>query len=208
MSKGLSIAAVLLILLAIVLIVVFYIILYKRQGDIENEIQSGYSGLPGNVPIQTLRGRNGTLQECYFINTPVLSETSAQAVCEQYGGRLATYDQLQDAANAGGQWTGIGWVVGSYIQNSYLTNTFWPLQSHDSTNSGVPNGIVWTRTGVNPSTSNVGVVCFGIKPAIGTPNILPFSTLWYSNGVGTPTVQISYWSQFDNKSSIKVLPPS
>lgn len=89
----------------------------------------------------------------------------ARAVCEAYGARLATYDEVEDAYNKGAEWCGYGWSENQMALFPTQRETWKKLQTikgHEN-NCG--------RTGVNGGyigNTNVqfGANCYGYKPFI------------------------------------------
>lgn len=90
---------------------------------------------------------------------------NADALCTSYGASLATYKQIEDAYNDGGEWCNYGWSAG---QNAFFPTqqkTFDILQGiegheHDCGRPGVNGGYI-----DNPQVK-FGVNCYGNKPKI------------------------------------------
>ena len=51
-------------------------------------------------------------EEVFNISNNKLSYREAQAVCKSYDARLATYDEVEDSYNKGGEWCNYGWSEG------------------------------------------------------------------------------------------------
>ena len=105
----------------------------------------------------------GMLQEVFNIPSNTHTYEDAKAVCSAYGGRLATYKEVEDAYNSGGEWCNYGWSDGQMALFPTQQTTFDGLQKI----SGHENDC--GRPGVNGgymSNANLtfGVNCFGRKP--------------------------------------------
>jgi Extracellular link domain len=91
----------------------------------------------------------------------------AKTLCQAYGSRLATYDEVEDSYNKGGEWCNYGWSEGQMALFPTQKTTFDNLQSipgheHDCGRPGVNGGYM-----ANPHIQ-YGVNCFGYKPKITT----------------------------------------
>jgi hypothetical protein len=88
-----------------------------------------------------------------------------KALCKAYGGDLATYEQIEDAYNNGGEWCNYGWSDKQMALFPTQVNTFSNLQQikgheHDCGRPGVNGGYI-----ANPDIK-FGVNCYGNKPRI------------------------------------------
>ena len=105
----------------------------------------------------------GMLQEVFNIPSNTHTYEDAKAVCSAYGARLATYKEVEDAYNSGGEWCNYGWSDGQMALFPTQQTTFDGIQKI----SGHENDC--GRPGVNGgymSNANLkfGVNCFGRKP--------------------------------------------
>lgn len=89
----------------------------------------------------------------------------ARAICKAYGGKLASYDQVENAYKDGGEWCGYGWSDGQMALYPTQKKTFNKLQTikgheHDCGRPGINGGYI--------ANENVkfGVNCYGYKPKI------------------------------------------
>lgn len=94
---------------------------------------------------------------------------TAQARCQQYGGTLATTEQVRAAFNKGADWCSWGYTTDSVV---------FPNQEPREGCSMVKELAVLKNMTYN--NGNFGAACYGIKPTLGTPTILPFSRLKWS----------------------------
>ena len=89
----------------------------------------------------------------------------AKTLCKAYDARLATYDEVENAYNAGGEWGNYGWSDGQMALFPTQKNTFDNLQKipgheHDCGRPGINGGYM-----ANPNIK-FGVNCYGYKPKI------------------------------------------
>jgi hypothetical protein len=88
--------------------------------------------------------------------------SDAKALCTAYGGRLATYEEVEDAYKDGAEWCNYGWSEGQMALFPTQQKTFDDLQKiegheHDCGRPGVNGGYM--------SNENIkyGVNCYGYK---------------------------------------------
>jgi len=91
----------------------------------------------------------------------------AKTLCKAYGSRLATYSEVEDSYNKGGEWCNYGWSDGQMALFPTQKTTFNNLQKipgheQDCGRPGVNGGYM-----ANPHIK-YGVNCFGYKPKITT----------------------------------------
>ena len=91
--------------------------------------------------------------------------SDARAICAAYGGKLASYDQIEQAYEDGGEWCGYGWSEGQMALYPTQKKSFNRLQKikgheHDCGRPGVNGGYI-----ANPKVK-FGVNCYGYKPKI------------------------------------------
>ena len=87
----------------------------------------------------------------------------AKAVCSAYGGRLATYSEVEDAYKNGGEWCNYGWSEGQMALFPTQQKTFDKLQEiegheNDCGRPGINGGYI-----SNPAV-RFGVNCYGFRP--------------------------------------------
>jgi len=87
----------------------------------------------------------------------------AKAVCSAYGARLATYQEVEEAYQKGGEWCNYGWSEGQMALFPTQQSTYDQLQQiegheNDCGRPGVNGGYI-----ANPAVK-FGVNCFGPKP--------------------------------------------
>jgi hypothetical protein len=102
--------------------------------------------------------------EVFNISNNLYTYDDAKAVCTAYGARLATYDEVEEAYNKGGEWCNYGWSSDQMALFPTQKLTWYNLQrnpkhKNDCGRPGVNGGYMenpYIRFGVN---------CFGKKPA-------------------------------------------
>lgn len=119
-----------------------------------------------------------TFDEVFNVGNNMYTYDDAQSVCKSLGARLATYDDVENSYNNGGEWCNYGWSEGQTAYFPTQKNTWNNLQKSESTKHSCG------RPGINGgyiSNPNVrfGVNCYGKKPqpkpsdlaSMGQPNI-------------------------------------
>lgn len=102
--------------------------------------------------------------EVFHISNNLYTFDDAQAVCKAFDSRLATYDEVEDSYNNGGEWCSYGWSENQMALFPTQKTTWNELQKTKSHKNDCG------RPGINGGymgNSNIkfGVNCFGIKPA-------------------------------------------
>jgi len=90
---------------------------------------------------------------------------NAKALCNAYGANLATYPQIEEAYEKGGEWCNYGWSEGQMALFPTQQQTYNNLQKikgheHDCGRPGINGGYI-----ANPQVK-FGVNCYGYKPKI------------------------------------------
>lgn len=88
---------------------------------------------------------------------------NAKAMCKAYGSDLASYEEIEDAYENGGEWCNYGWSSGQMALFPTQQKTFDNLQNipkheHDCGRPGINGGYI-----ANPNVK-FGVNCYGYKP--------------------------------------------
>jgi hypothetical protein len=101
--------------------------------------------------------------EVFNIPGNYFSYDDAKSICKAYGARLASYDEVENAYNNGGEWCAYGWSDGQMALFPTQKKTFKELQKvkgheHDCGRPGVNGGYM-----ANPHLQ-FGVNCYGVKP--------------------------------------------
>jgi hypothetical protein len=90
---------------------------------------------------------------------------NAKALCNAYGAKLASYPQIEEAYEKGGEWCNYGWSEGQMALFPTQQQTYINLQKingheHDCGRAGINGGYI-----ANPQVK-FGVNCYGYKPKI------------------------------------------
>jgi hypothetical protein len=104
-------------------------------------------------------------KEAYNIPDNRFTYEDAKAICMAYGGDLATYNQIEDSYNKGGEWCNYGWSDDQMVLFPTQKKTWDKLQTiegheNDCGRPGVNGGRI-----DNPQ-ARFGVNCYGYKPII------------------------------------------
>ena len=106
-----------------------------------------------------------TKKQVFHIPDNKYDYESSKAMCQAYGGHLATYNEINDAFNNGADWCGFGWSEGQMALYPTQNETWDKLQGikgheHDCGRPGINGGYI-----DNPNV-RFGVNCYGYKPKI------------------------------------------
>ena len=104
-------------------------------------------------------------REVFNIPDNIYSYDDAKAVCSAYDAKLATYNQIEQAYNDGGEWCSYGWSSDQMILYPTQKKTYNKLKTikgheHDCGRPGINGGYIGNKEG------KFGVNCYGIKPTI------------------------------------------
>lgn len=116
---------------------------------------------PQPVPVPEIKFR----KQVFNIPGNYYNYQNAKSLCSAYGAKLATYDQVEDSYNNGGEWCNYGWSEGQMALFPTQKSTYKQLQKisgheHDCGRPGVNGGYI-----ANPQVQ-FGVNCYGDKPDI------------------------------------------
>jgi hypothetical protein len=138
-------------------------------GNPEIDIQVDTTNLANPNPNSNINHTSSTVPQIILkpqvFNIPendyVYSD--AKALCTAYGARLATYKEVEDTYNKGGEWCNYGWSDGQMALFPTQQNTYDKLQKiegheNDCGRPGVNGGYM-----KNPEIK-FGVNCYGYKP--------------------------------------------
>ena len=170
-SSGSSILTIILVAFFIILIIINGL-LYFFGIDIIAKLKYLFTGNPeiditvdpsradtkkNDVPQILLRPQVFNIPENNFVYP------DAKAVCSAYGGRLATYNEVEDAYKNGGEWCNYGWSEGQMALFPTQQKTFDKLQEiegheNDCGRPGINGGYI-----SNPAV-RFGVNCYGFRP--------------------------------------------
>ena len=113
------------------------------------------------APVPTIKFK----KQVFNIPGNYYNYENAKAICTSYGAKLATYQQIEDSYENGGEWCNYGWSEGQNALFPTQQKTFDNLQKikgheHDCGRPGINGGYI-----ANPEIK-FGVNCYGNKPKI------------------------------------------
>lgn len=140
------------------------IIKYFYNVDIYKLLNEYIYGPPPEINLPKFNIPDLTIREQVF-NIPqnTYDYKDAKALCKAYGSRLATYKEVEDSYNDGGEWCNYGWSEDQMALFPTQQKTYDGLQKikgheHDCGRPGVNGGFI-----ANPNL-RFGVNCYGKKP--------------------------------------------
>lgn len=109
-------------------------------------------------------------KEVFNVNNNLYTYDDAQAICKNYGARLANYDEVEESYNDGGEWCNYGWSGSQMALFPTQKNTWNKLQQTDKHKNdcgrpGINGGYI-----ANPY-AKFGVNCYGVKPKPGAKDL-------------------------------------
>jgi hypothetical protein len=115
--------------------------------------------------LQPVSIKESGINQVFNVPGNIYTYDNARALCKAYDGRLATYDEIENAYKKGGEWCNYGWSEG---QNVYFPtqektyNTLQDIEGHenDCGRPGINGGYI-----SNPQV-RFGANCYGKKPII------------------------------------------
>jgi hypothetical protein len=133
--------------------------LFTSSPTVDIIVDNENEGAPANVPEILYK------QQVFHIPDNKYDYNNSKAICQAYGGRLATYKEIDDAYNDGADWCGFGWSEGQMALYPTQTEKWNTLQTikgheHDCGRPGINGGYI-----DNPNV-RFGVNCYGYKPKI------------------------------------------
>ena len=175
-SPSLNIVTILVIILVVILLIVNGVA-YFLGINVTTYITVLFTGAPvvnididepttnTNTTMSTIVPEIPNVEEVFNIPGNYYGYEDAQALCDAYGATIATYEQVEQAYNKGGEWCNYGWTDGQMALYPTQQNTYQQLQNvkgheHDCGRPGVNGGYI-----ANPHVK-FGVNCFGHKPEI------------------------------------------
>jgi len=135
----------------------------SNQGLNKNSISN--QGLNKNSISNQGLNKNSILNQVFNVPGNTYKYDDAKALCTAYGGRLATYNEVESAYNNGAEWCNYGWSDGQMALFPTQNQTYKNLQKikgheHDCGRPGVNGGYI-----ANPLVK-FGVNCYGNKRKI------------------------------------------
>jgi hypothetical protein len=131
----------------------------NKQIDVVVQNNTDQSYQPSTVPEIKYKKQVFNIPGNYY------NYENAEALCDAYGSKLATYEQIEKAYNKGGEWCNYGWSANQMALFPTQLNTYNNLQNikgHENScgRPGINGGYM-----ANPKIK-FGVNCYGYKPKI------------------------------------------
>ena len=131
----------------------------NKQIDVVVQNNTDQSYQPSTVPEIKYKKQVFNIPGNYY------NYKNAEALCDAYGSKLATYEQIEKAYNKGGEWCNYGWSANQMALFPTQLNTYNNLQNikgHENScgRPGINGGYM-----ANPKIK-FGVNCYGYKPKI------------------------------------------
>jgi hypothetical protein len=131
----------------------------NKQIDVVVQNNTDQSYQPSTVPEIKYKKQVFNIPGNYY------NYENAEALCDAYGSKLATYEQIEKAYNKGGEWCNYGWSANQMALFPTQLNTYNNLQNikgheNDCGRPGINGGYM-----ANPKIK-FGVNCYGYKPKI------------------------------------------
>jgi hypothetical protein len=135
-----------------------------HENDIEHEHKHDHNKGHKDHKHATYKD-NKKPDEVFNIRNNIYTYEDAKSVCSIYNAKLATYDQVEDSYNSGGEWCNYGWSEGQMALFPTQKHTWNKLQASDRTKNAC--GRPGVNGGFMPRPNlRFGVNCFGQKPTI------------------------------------------
>ena len=141
--------------------------LFSEEPQVDINVTTPYSTEISNNNNKSTNDNSssGPKEEVFHIPGNDYVYEDAKALCGAYNARLATYNEVEDAYNKGGEWCSYGWSEDQLALYPTQKETYEKLQEiegheNDCGRPGVNGGYI-SNKGVR-----FGVNCFGAKPKI------------------------------------------
>lgn len=158
-------------IIILVIFIIFNIIKYMHgvnvSADIDNVSTSPQITIDTTIDNKGIPSTPNVVkrEEVFNIADNVYTYDDAKAVCEATGARLATYEEIEDAYNNGGEWCNYGWSADQmalFPTQKVTWDNLQTIKGHENScgRPGINGGYI-----ANPR-AKFGANCYGIKPAM------------------------------------------
>jgi hypothetical protein len=135
--------------------------LHDRDDDSKNSSTGGNTG-PSSPPTPTTAPSFKRGEEVFNVSNNKYTYNDAKSICKAYNSRLATYAEVENTYNAGGEWCNYGWSENQLALFPTQEATYNKLQKikgheNDCGRPGVNGGFL-------DESLKFGVNCYGVKP--------------------------------------------
>lgn len=135
--------------------------IFSREPEVDIKVNNIAKVMPTPAPVPEIMEE----KQVFHVSDNKYNFEDARAICKAYGGRLAKYDEIEQAYRNGGEWCGFGWSADQMALYPTQKKTYDKLQTikgheHDCGRPGINGGYI-----ANPNVE-FGVNCYGYKPKI------------------------------------------
>ena len=137
----------------------------NKQPELDVNINKETQPTPAPAPAPAPVVQPSSGNQVFNIRDNAYTYEDAQMICQAFDAKLATYQQVEDAYNNGGEWCNYGWSADQLALFPTQQSTYNKLQQttdhkHDCGRPGVNGGYI-----ANPNV-RFGVNCYGKKPTM------------------------------------------
>jgi hypothetical protein len=137
--------------------------IFTREPEVDINVTGINETIPTDepIPVPEIKWR----KQVFHVPDNKYSFSDSRAICAAYGGKLASYDQVEKSYKDGAEWCGFGWSENQMALYPTQKKTYNKLQTikgheHDCGRPGINGGYI-----ANPNVK-FGVNCYGYKPKI------------------------------------------
>ena len=135
------------------------------KGDLGDKKSDTKSDTKSKTKSKVTPLKYGTTPEVFNIGENEYTYEDAEALCQAYDAKLATYEQIEDAYKKGASWCNYGWSADQMVffpTNREVWEKLQKIKGHenDCGRIGINGGYI-----ANPNV-RFGVNCYGNKPDI------------------------------------------
>jgi hypothetical protein len=139
----------------------------QAGGPASSSISASLGGAVNRLEsdVEAALGVGAGQTQVFNVARNVYTYADAEPLCKAFGAELATYDQVKDAYNAGGDWCNYGWVKGQLAVYPTQQSTYDKLQAGPA-EKRQSCGIPGVNGGYFPNAEQrFGVNCYGARPS-------------------------------------------
>tara|TARA_B100001175_G_scaffold160595_1_gene136060 strand:- start:24303 stop:25058 length:756 start_codon:yes stop_codon:yes gene_type:complete len=143
--------------------------IFNRDNDsIESEPSAKRAALNDSshnhlaTPLSQLNAHD--IEEVFHVTGEPVTYDKAEAVCQQLGAKLASYDELLHAYQHGAEWCNYGWSENQTAYYPTQKKTWERIQNADNEEERTMCGVPGLNGGQFDKTTLFNVNCFGKKP--------------------------------------------
>lgn len=131
--------------------------------EIKNDINTLTDNIKDKNKEKEQKENQNSQSEVFNISNNKYTYDDAKHICSAYNSRLATYKEIEDSYNAGGEWCNYGWSENQLALFPTQESTYNKLKNikgheNDCGRPGVNGGYIGN------GNIKFGVNCYGVKP--------------------------------------------